>query len=1455
MDVHWRYPDDREHPVEASLRCPVQDPAEWPRQHGVVLVDCSVGRLHRAERDPRHFSANRWRGPSRTRRDFTQLVGSNCEHHDDVPGRRHFTFSRGDLHCEMGVCRAIPVVYSTLWKQPFDAPYILLQNSLSNTGSYSWTVPPNAQAGPNVLVVASAPAGGVKGTATITISAPEGPYCSLTFPSAAANWGSCAPHVNSNTSCQVDCLLGYFPQLGRCFSGAWAPAPACAKPPPERACIGCACNRDWDCNGFQPERELVCSNAKVCISGKCHVDFDCPRGKGCERESGPNQWTCVPTYAETRDCGWGNYGGYQFDQFGDVLCPTGTACKDLGTSTWKSCRTFDVNIGANICHQCSEVSSCTLTTLPPGAQSLGTCQGTIPHRGECEVVCSGYPANGVCDSGAWNPPPSCQAKPVCELPQQLPEGATGAGGCMAPVLEGENCSYACASGYDQGAGVCSTGGDWVPPPRCIGRACTLTSLPPYAIDLHNCGVVRSGEECTLTCDSDHIPLSGECVAGTWEVSPACLTTATSCGLQLETGADDWGSCPRNIVPSGTVCSIKCAVNYAPSVGECKNGVWDSKPMCTVKTCPLMKQESARDWGTCLPAVTSGYICAFDCKPGYSPVVGSWDGAWKTMPSCVANPCALSPPDSAIDYGTCSASVPSYTYCKLTCKAGYHATQGYCQAGTWVTAPDCLEACSDGICSASENCALCPADCPCPTPDTTCSTKRDGYSYEGFCTYESLCPYTHISSPDATGCGMFKEADITCCVALPCSYNTWPGVCARQEWCATPDTSGYSPQCQTQYCCVADFTCDPGCEVCSFGVCFVCKMGRSLESGCRDCAVGYFHNQNGNCISIQAVEHTVELFMNGVAKFMLKQSADEIVQAFLGKSKTCPAKILDLQYEIVRLSWHDPALYDSIPRVGKVAFKAALYCFPKLFLANPYFKLLYKVVIIVANRNQVQEYVRNVFKMIDSCKKELWTDCGEGVAEVVFQTIELALSKRDTRLRSVPVAWTCDPSFYQAGDGCDCGCGIEDPDCLYSSYLYGCDGPLPTCVAGECLFTEPPASWTCGRSFYGSNDGCDCECGAADPDCLLDENAVPFGCSPAEGYPVCTNGKCTYNHTIPPEWICDLAAYGSSDGCDCYCGAADPDCTDPHAPVYNCPCAGMECHNGLCSGACSASAISYQKSQTTSGTLIPRSEQFRSEAWKNGRRPAVISPPRWASQASPVARQTFVPLTWTCDPQLYAAGDFCECDCGVYDPDCDVRPLPVLGCEDGAQPSCSPYGQCVYGGAIPVGWTCDPLAFNSSDGCDCGCGAVDPDCAASAGFIFGCVNSDNLVGCSAGTCEYLVSLPKSWTCPPDLFNANDGCHCNCGANDPDCDKPGVSSTPLGCPCTGMMCSSGICSGDCFGVKFVLSAPVCGDGNCDPSEEFTCADDCSFCGDGSVTPWRAALRAPPTAASVVLGARTT
>lgn len=80
---------------------------------------------------------------------------------------------------------------------------------------------------------------------------------------------------------------------------------------------------------------------------------------------------------------------------------------------------------------------------------------------------------------------------------------------------------------------------------------------------------------------------------------------------------------------------------------------------------------------------------------------------------------------------------------------------------------------------------------------------------------------------------------------------------------------------------------------------------------------------------------------------------------------------------------------------------------------------------------------------------------------------------------IPAKWTCADSDYANDNGCQCGCGIIDPDCAQPEQeLLGCeDAPLAdTCsLAGECA----------QRAFMCGNDSCD-----------RGENAsnCPFDCS-------------------------------------------------------------------------------------------------------------------------------------------------------------------------------------------------------------------------------------------------------------------------------------------------------------------------------------------------------------------------
>ncbi len=103
-------------------------------------------------------------------------------------------------------------------------------------------------------------------------------------------------------------------------------------------------------------------------------------------------------------------------------------------------------------------------------------------------------------------------------------------------------------------------------------------------------------------------------------------------------------------------------------------------------------------------------------------------------------------------------------------------------------------------------------------------------------------------------------------------------------------------------------------------------------------------------------------------------------------------------------------------------------------------------------------------------------------------------------RSVPAGWTCSASFYDAGDDCDCDCGAYDPDCDSPWLrLLNCEAGQTCDDDGECTGDADdrvPDGWSCTDGWYDTDDGCDCNCGIRDPDCS-DANARVYHCDTGE----------------------------------------------------------------------------------------------------------------------------------------------------------------------------------------------------------------------------------------------------------------------------------------------------------------------------------------------------------------------
>lgn len=347
--------------------------------------------------------------------------------------------------------------------------------------------------------------------------------------------------------------------------------------------------------------------------------------------------------------------------------------------------------------------------------------------------------------------------------------------------------------------------------------------------------------------------------------------------------------------------------------------------------------------------------------------------------------------------------------------------------------------------------------------------------------------------------------------------------------------------------------------------------------------------------------------------------------------------------------------------------------------------------------------------------------------------------------SPPFTWTC--TLLAWGNGqCDCGCGSPDPDCK--------NGDIDTCkvcdTVGSCSGAkcpgrineddttkcEPvPTGWSCPLRNYDDGKSCDCGCGIVDPDCegeerdVCDECALIGSCSFRDcpgGIDADDNSQCF----IPAAWSCSSFDYGDGT-CDCGCGAKDVDCAS--LSVDDCQ---------TCTRGCSF--------ETCPGTIDPDNSSFC----------------------------TTPPFNWTCSERFYNDGAICHCGCGAIDPDCD--PIDPDSCDRcNVQGSCSAQdcpgtinpeliSTCIQPEPPPE-WICDWFYYGDGSSCDCGCGAIDPDCRgstpSSCNSCWGCgecpgrVDPMDISQCSPP--------PDGWTCPDDLYGDFQFCDCGCGVMDPDC----------------------------------------------------------------------------------------
>ncbi len=191
----------------------------------------------------------------------------------------------------------------------------------------------------------------------------------------------------------------------------------------------------------------------------------------------------------------------------------------------------------------------------------------------------------------------------------------------------------------------------------------------------------------------------------------------------------------------------------------------------------------------------------------------------------------------------------------------------------------------------------------------------------------------------------------------------------------------------------------------------------------------------------------------------------------------------------------------------------------------------------------------------------------------------------------------------------------------------------------------------------------------------------------------------------------------------------------------------------------------------------------------------------------------VPAAWNCAKTVFADGQTCDCGCGAVDPDCLDAAKPVVGCKTAG--ACQPSGACPVCTPSCVGKVC------GDDGCGGLCGVcVDPakpSCVGGAcsACVPQCSNStcgDDGCGGSCGTCAEGQLCTAGKCAYP---TADESCTGHCGG-----------FAPSGCACTPGCAADGTCCVDvgACGCMPDCSGKSCGDDGCGGS--------CGSCGLGTI-----------------------
>jgi hypothetical protein len=352
---------------------------------------------------------------------------------------------------------------------------------------------------------------------------------------------------------------------------------------------------------------------------------------------------------------------------------------------------------------------------------------------------------------------------------------------------------------------------------------------------------------------------------------------------------------------------------------------------------------------------------------------------------------------------------------------------------------------------------------------------------------------------------------------------------------------------------------------------------------------------------------------------------------------------------------------------------------------------------------------------------------------------------------------CGNNAVETGEVCD-GADLAGETCVSQGFDAGTLLCLADCSGFDTSGChDAPAEWRCEPGYYG--DGwCDCGCGVIDVDCA---DSTVGSCEFCNELGSCGTGLCPANIdpddnstcTVPAEWTCNTSFYGASDGCDCGCGALDPDCSDVTVDV---------CHYCNGTGSCGIGLCPANIDPNDNSTCLPPScgndmaesgevcdgadlngETCASQGFASGTLACLSDCSGFDTSGC-----SNVPPEWRCEQGYYGDG-WCDCGCGAVDSDC--TDATVGSCEFCNEPGSCGTGTCPANidpddnstCTVPAEWTCNPDYYGVSDGCDCGCGALDPDC--SDVTVDACIYCNDPGSCGTGSCPANIDPSDNSTC--------------------------------------------------------------------------------------------------------------